>query len=953
MTEKVKIRRSKLMIPTRPLGNEDALPPLAPDLTPRSYKVYPYSLQELYQPEHQDKEYETIEIENECLILTVLPELGGRLLAYDKLRKRDLFFRNSELTPVMAGLTGAWMRLGCEFNFPGSHSVTSNRHVACNAKTNSDGSATIIMSDIEWCSGMEWRISLTLHPDSAVIEQKSSFFNRTYVHNRGYFWTNAKIEAGDDTELLFPSGSQYGAVHPAMDVTRINVFKLPAGNGVDLRKHKDILFALPLFFNDIRSPFFGHYRTELDEGLIHYGACGTLPGRKFWSPGNGEDSKPVSQGGPPTFEIQSGPLPLQTDFMYIQPGENSTWKEYWMPVAGIGEFTFCTLDCAIGRKNGLLSIYATRKLTSVTINQVPVDDFYAGETRLINGAFDGDISIKAEGREVLCYSPDKVRSEPLPEYPDCRNMPEDSTEAFCLKAAYKFSRGENIKACELCNFALEKDPENSQALLLLGINAIKKREPSAATKLLHRALIRNHRDPAIPYYLGVALMESDPVNSKFYLERSLHSTAFRKPTSAVLTELMMKQNEHAKAFEFLCGELFGEDANLCVKLENLRLLEMALALADFLNCPSEKFREAIEKLSPSNIFLCNDSKRPRLILQKVLWLDQWKMPGLARENMKSYLAIMPDDPIGLYIASEILEEPQYFSKAEELPALGVFPDSFAVLNVLKKINSKSSSKLNYYLGALYASLDNWDSATKHWDAAGNQIFALRGLGLYYWKQENNLKKAAECYLKGFRLNPADIPYKYIYEMCLVLRALGDKESRAEIFDKLPESLSKNPFVHIVRCQYLFDCGKYKELLKILTDGKFSLYEGKRNTADIFIESNRKLADVCLENDEYEEALNCYKQALSYPLNLGVGRSMGLHDLKTKYMICHTLSLMGKREEALKLAKEYLQEIKDYSFSYEKLKTIRWEEDNVENDLLLNENLHFEAKIKEFLATQIR
>ena len=258
----------------------------------------------------------------------MLPELGGRLLAFDKKANRELFFRNTELTPVMAGLTGAWMRLGCEFNFPGSHSVTSNREISAAVRENPDGSGSILFGDVEFCSGMEWQIELRLAPNSSVIEQHSRYFNRSEYCNRGYFWTNAKIEAPEDSEFIFPPLQEDGMIHPPMDVTRIHCFKLPGDNGVDLRENRNIVYPLPLFFKDLRTPFFGCREKKADAGLIHYAACGDLPGRKIWTPGVGEDAKPTAQGGPDTFEIQSGPLPLQTDFFYMEPGTCAEWTEY-------------------------------------------------------------------------------------------------------------------------------------------------------------------------------------------------------------------------------------------------------------------------------------------------------------------------------------------------------------------------------------------------------------------------------------------------------------------------------------------------------------------------------------------------------------------------------------------------------------------------------------------------
>jgi len=70
----------------------------------------------------------------------------------------------------------------------------------------------------------------------------------------------------------------------------------------------------------------------------------------------------MSDGGPVKaqyIEVQSGPLPTQSDYEMLYPHKEVAWREYWYPVHGLGEaFEFATLDMAAQgyRKDGKVEV---------------------------------------------------------------------------------------------------------------------------------------------------------------------------------------------------------------------------------------------------------------------------------------------------------------------------------------------------------------------------------------------------------------------------------------------------------------------------------------------------------------------------------------------------------------------------------------------------------------------
>ena len=85
--------------------------------------------------------------------------------------------------------------------------------------------------------------------------------------------------------------------------------------------------------------------------------------------------------------------------------------------------------------------------------------------------------------------------------------------------------------------------------------------------------------------------------------------------------------------------------------------------------------------------------------------------------------------------------------------------------------------------------------------------------------------------------------------------------------------------------------------------------------------------------------------MRYPLNLGVGRTVGRADMATKLRICRTLAAMGDPEKAKSAAQEYVAEVERYSYQYVPLQTIRYEEDMLSEDRLLKENIDAEKELR--------
>jgi tetratricopeptide (TPR) repeat protein len=185
---------------------------------------------------------------------------------------------------------------------------------------------------------------------------------------------------------------------------------------------------------------------------------------------------------------------------------------------------------------------------------------------------------------------------------------------------------------------------------------------------------------------------------------------------------------------------------------------------------------------------------------------------------------------------------------------------------------------------------------------------------------------------------------------MVLAAAGDHAARERVFRSLTDSLRADGFVAVRRAAWLFDTGQYHQTISQLTDRKFSLYEGKRTTHRLFADAHMILGQRALEGGQYDDAAAHFRSAMTYPWNLGVGRSRGRTDMKAQYYLGLAMAKKGDAAGSIKALSEALTEARQFAFPFVPLKSIRWETDTLLDDAMMRENETYEAEIRTFLDT---
>lgn len=301
MFSKVKLWEEDVITPTYETGKPDKNPMF---LEKRVYqgssgKVYPHSVIDKIYDTKTDKKYKAVFLENDFIKVMILPEIGGRIQrATDKTNGYDFVYYNHVIKPALVGLAGPWISGGIEFNWPQHHRPSTFDPVDYTYFENADGSATIIMSEIENMFRTKGMARFTLYPDKTYIEIKAQLYNRTDVPQTFLWWANPAVAVNDNTRSIFPPdvttvmdhGKRASSTFPIATGT---YYKVDYSRGVDISRYKNL--PVPTSYMAAKSDydFVGGYDDGANAGILHVADHHVSPGKKQWTWGCGDFGKAV------------------------------------------------------------------------------------------------------------------------------------------------------------------------------------------------------------------------------------------------------------------------------------------------------------------------------------------------------------------------------------------------------------------------------------------------------------------------------------------------------------------------------------------------------------------------------------------------------------------------------------------------------------------------------------
>lgn len=943
--QKVKIWTEDITIPTYEIGEYSKIPMF---LEKRVYqgssgRVYPHPVCESVSNEKTDKTYTAVYIENEYLLVMVLPEIGGKIQRIlDKTNNYDAVYYNEVIKPALVGLAGPWVSGGIEFNWPQHHRPSTFDPVDYTIQENPDGSATIFVSEIEKMHRTKGMAKYTLYPGKSYLEIKGQLYNQTDRPQTFLWWANPAVAVNDYTKSIFPPDVHAVMDHGKRDVSRFPIststyYKMDYSEGVDISRYKNIPVPTSYMAYHSDYDFIGNYDYQKEAGLLHIADHHISPGKKQWTWGCGDFGKAwdrnLTDENGPYIELMTGMFTdNQPDFTFIAPYEEKTFTQYFLPYKNVGAVKNANLNAAINLEvldgKAFVSVYSPQK-TDVKIKlSGKIEKYITEEFSLspetpytsvvqLNDDTETDLTLSvesADGVEICSYSPAPKVYEHTPSPATACERPENihSMEELYLTALHlEQYRHATYDPEDYYLEGLRRDKTDIRINNAYGRYLYNKGEFQKAEQCFKAAIKKSTwKNPnpydCEPYYnLGLALRKQrkfDEAFDAFY--KSIWSGNMQDKGFYQLACLSALNGKYEQALEFVEQSLLKGVHNL--KARNLKNTLLRL-LGKFND--AKFFALETMKIDPLNYGCRYELYR---VTDDFSVLNE--LTVIMRNDVDNYIELSLDyNEFGLYEeAAKVLalisqaNRPMlhyymaYYSKSDvELDIAAkcdcdyCFPVRLNDILVLEYAMEHNDSDANapYLLGNLLYDKGQWEKALECWERSNeldsSNPIVHRNLSLAYFNKTKDFEKAVSEMEKAFRLLPNDARILYELDQIYKQTNVAVKKRLKLMSDNLDLVNSRDDlyteFVTLLNCE-----GYYDKALKFISTHIFHPWEGGEGkiTAQ-YKKALMGLADERIAEKDYESANEYLQSALSYPENLGEGKLFGTLDNDIYYMLGKT------------------------------------------------------------------
>ncbi len=911
--------------------------------------VYPYTMQDHLSRTKEERTYKALFLENEYLKVTCLPELGGRLHSVlDKTEGKEMFHYNSVIKPGMIAMRGAWISGGVEWNAgPQGHTVTILSPVNALIGRNADGSAYLEISNLEKTQRTRWTVRVTLHPGKAYLDERVRIFNPIDAISPYYFWNCTAFPNRPGTRFIYPM--TLGTDHNA-----IEFFSWPIHKGRDLSWLKNYETWASIFSVNCVFGFFGAYDVDADRGIVQVADHRELSGKKAWTWGTWDfglvSQKNLSDDDGPYIEVQSGPLPTQSDYGMLLPRDEISWQEQWYPVHGLGEgFEYATKDVAIqtvreadklqlrilgtSRFRGAVCVLSEgreellRKLMDLSPAAPQVVTLSPSPKSPV------DVTIKAQNGSVLASF---VTPLPIPKVspPEPARLAQKPDEE--LSAEEKYLKGRKCdlatnrnKAREYYEKALADDAQYSPALRALAVLDFEAGLYEKTIQRLEKALDRDAGDGLSWYFIGVSHLrlrnEEEALRCAYKAARCFGAASvgydlagrafmrledYSKAVEAFETSVRLNQRD-TKAKDHLLLALYASgNAKSAYKHAEARIAQDPTDLAPRAALALQSNSAMAAFVREARAFVGEDDFE---MLQTALTFAELGLVNEAARLLKAAcVEAVPQaerNPIPLYYLayfSSVLSDQAgagaYLSQAAETYRDYIFPSRPETLEVLKYAIEANPRDVyaHLHIGNLYGHLGRLEEAAAHWRKAAeldpSLSIAFRNLGLYAWAVEEDLAKAEGLYRKAIAARPKD---QTLYrDLADILLAANRRPEAIKVLESTPAEKLRRADVIIMLAQAYLDEQRYTDAIDLLESTPYFVnWEGQTITWDIFNKAHIERGQKRLADKDFKAALQDFEAALTYPANIGVGRSNKPQEAPAHYWRGKALEALGRLQDA--------------------------------------------------------
>ncbi len=914
----------KLTLPTYPLGPDDPNPPL--QRHGASWAIYPYPMRDdVLEGPPTPRRYTALHIENEYLHCIVLPELGGHLYSlYDKVCRREVFYRNNVVKYGLVAVRGAWISGGIEFNFPTGHTYTTVSPVSWEIGEDQEG-AWLAVGNTCRLSRMDWWVKLKLHEGERALLEEVSLRNPMPYKQRHWFWNNSAVPATDDLRLVYPA-------RKARVAGGVVDYPVTAA-GRDISWYRNHDHADDIFTLGVSEEFFGCHYQDSDFGMVNIASPWDVAGRKFFTWGTADDGMIwvdlLTDNDGQYVEIQSGRYETQSIWGFLQPQEYVSWEEWWLPEHGMGGWVWANESAVLNFEvddtqiklgalvtstceGAVLALEANGDIVWSTQMTLQPTKPFSTAIPLPRGCdksteFELVLSDPEAEVELIRYvhPPLHTRKPPVAEtgenvVPAPRSEDECGAEELCVRATNALRQLAHGEARRLAEKALTTDEECSAAHTILGLLDCRCGLYEPARQHLERAVVRDPENAEAWQLLGLARGEcGDPQEAVLALREAYRRQREGSGALSTLWDIKSRQEEATgwepeppdeAAAAFLEWPFYGLDQFPHRREKEVDDPEGRFAhwaRGDVQNWLEQAFACSVDiavgiiELALRRCPGADDYPMTHYCL--AYWYDQLEDPTASREALARARKCLPD-----YCFPSRLEELEVLHWATECDA--------------------SDWKAKYYLGNLLASLDRPAEAMARWReaVAMDEGFAVlhRNLGLGALKWEHDPRQAVGHYQRAIARNPAD--YRYYLDLTAIWSdhpaaidprpsgegAVGVAEAQLTLLLAAPASVQAKWQIAARMADLRSQLGQYDAALELLNAHHFFPWEGGRHFRSTYTRSLLGRGEQAAAAGQTDRALADFEAAMQYPRNLGVGKVARPQDARIYWLAAQAAGKLG-------------------------------------------------------------
>ncbi|HVU56257.1 MAG TPA: DUF5107 domain-containing protein [Puia sp.] len=950
----------KISIPTYKIGQPEKNPMF---LEKRVYQgssgvVYPHPVIEHIDDKKSSQEYEAVFLENEFLKIMILPELGGRIQrAYDKVKQRDFIYYNQVIKPALVGLAGPWISGGIEFNWPQHHRPSTYSPVDFTIEENADGSKTVWVHELELMFRTKGMAGFTLHPDKAYLEIKGKVFNRTPFPQTFLWWANPAVKVNEHYQSVFPPDVYAVFDHGKRDVSDFPIatgtyYKVNYAPGTDISRYANI--PVPTSYMAIRSKydFMGCYENDTRAGMLHVANHHFSPGKKQWTWGNGDfgqawDRNLTDEDGP-YIELMTGVFTdNQPDFSWLQPNEEKTFEQYFMPYSQVGVVKNATKEAMLNMEweGDKLHIraYATAKYEQVKVSVFqsgslkkeyvtrlsPYDIF--DETLTASGPHEQwQVVISDEKAGVLVsWQPEAREEKDIPPAATAARAPADieQVEDLFLNGLHlEQYRHATYNPIDYYEEGLRRSPgdircNNAMGLLLLRRGQFEKAEPYFRTAI--KTLTSRNPNPydGEPYYnLGWSLKLQGRLDEAFeFFYKATWSDAWQHNAFLSLARIATAQKKYTEALALVEKSLvrnYNSSTARHLKTALLRktgrpadaFIQESLAIDPFnfgvlfevslIEKPSgslSKLRVLMRDAAQNYQEISLDYAQAGLYAEALQLLEQRSTPSTLIEYYKAWLA---------YQDGRIEEAKNLYKFAAAANPVGVFPNKIEEVLILQKAIelNPSDAKARYYLGNFWYDKRQYPEAIACWEEAvrldATFPTTFRNLALAYYNKLGKKEQARQYLEKAFTLDSSDA--RVLMELDQLYKITGRPfNERLALLEKYPLLVESRDDLYLEKVTLYNNLQQYEKARQLLANRKFHPWEGgEGKVVGQFLLCHIELAKQALTRQEFQKAIELLSAVRTYPENLGEGKLYGTQENDINHLTGCALEGLGRIEQAM-------------------------------------------------------